>query len=279
MYEVRDKTEALRYVIEDISRCLTFDGKLSHSLVSQFISCSADDSGSFFDVSKTDQYISMKNMLYEVWQYREWETMSPEQAFLYGQLYGSVKLFDDREESRQETLWIDSLASKYKDSDLFHLVKGEPGIRHKDLAQKMNISAGRLSQILHDEEMDDLFCCRTLGREKHYFLSPRGELLFQKLDGQRKEAETHHRDMADIPLSIDNNNIFNDNIWAYATSVETDEPWIMFSELESRFQMHSKHRYKHVMVRNKMSNNALRMEQSEEEEKKCLTRENFYCVQ
>lgn len=114
----------------------------------------------------------------EVWQYQEWKMLSPEQAFLYGSLWGSSKVF---ELSYQQKLAADQmkiLVPKYKSKEwIFRAIKSQPGILHKELAGKGHISPSRLSQIMDDADMDSLISYRLSGREKYYYLKPAGEEL------------------------------------------------------------------------------------------------------
>ncbi len=176
-------------IIDDISTCMAFKKELTQELLFSFMKKFIADNGSFFDAKKAKSYKAMRSRLNELWQYREWEDMSSEQAFLYGQLFGCVRLCEYREQSHQDIAWTNYLLSKYEDSKLFYIVKRNPGIRHKDLAQEIGLTAGRLSQMMDEEDTKDLIVSRVMGREKHYFLGAKGEELLQKLEAQKREAE------------------------------------------------------------------------------------------
>lgn len=176
-------------IIDDISAHMTSKKELTQELLFSFMKKFIADNGSFFDAGKPESYKAMRSRLNELWQYREWEEMSSEQAFLYGQLYGCVKLCEYREQIRQNTAWFNFLLSKYADSKLFYIIKKKPGIRHKDLAEKIGLSTGRLSQMMDEEDMRELIASRVMGREKYYFLGAKGEELLQKLETQKRKAK------------------------------------------------------------------------------------------
>lgn len=259
----------LKNAIRSITDCIVDSDLLTQDLVFHFMKSYAADTASFLHDIKSESYTSMRSLLYEVWQYRDFENLSPEQAFLYGQLYGCVKLCEYREENHHETVWIDSLASKYRDSKLFSIVKENPGIRHKDLAQKMNISPGRLSQLMDDEDMNELLSSRLIGREKYYFLTLKGELLQQKLEAQKREAESVDDVVAVLVPDFNRNRALKEllkirveelsrNVSKW-TSTQHMEPWALSN-----------------VTKYPKLNNDLREETSKGEGKECLTAENYY---
>ncbi len=129
-----------------------------------------------------EDYRKLKFSMSEVWRYREWKEMTPEQAFLYGSVWGSARLFELRQQKRRETDRMKLLVPKYRDKYwMFYAIKSQPGILHKELAKKGNISPSRLSQIMDDKDIDVLISQRASGREKYYFLKPQGEELLAKL--------------------------------------------------------------------------------------------------
>lgn len=273
MIENYDINQELMNAIRGITDCIVADHRLTQDLVFHFMKSFVADTASFLDEIKSESYESMRSLLYEVWQYREFEDLSPEQAFLYGQLYGCVKLCDYREENHHETVWINSLVSKYSDSKLFSIVKEHPGIRHKDLAQKMNITPGRLSQLMDDEDMNELLSSRLLGREKYYFLTLKGELLQQKLEAQKRETESVDDEVADIFVPDYNRN----KVLKTLIEIRVEEllrnasKWTPTQHIED-WTLSNDTKYPKL-------NNDLRAETSKGEGKECLTAENYYHVQ
>ncbi|MCM1123376.1 MAG: MarR family winged helix-turn-helix transcriptional regulator [Eubacterium sp.] len=150
-------------------------------------------------------YRKLKFSISEVWQYREWQELSPEQAFLYGSVWGSARLFELKQQKRRETDRMKILVPKYRDKYwMFQAIKSQPGILHKELAKKGNISPSRLSQIMDDSDIDFLISHRESGREKYYFLKPQGEELFAKLKtNDRKVLGSYTEPLKAISINND----------------------------------------------------------------------------
>lgn len=166
-----------QHVLEDISLCVS----LSEDQVLLFIDELASAESAMMEAVEKE-FTNLCSAVGEVWQYREWEKMSPEQAFLYGSLWGSIKSFECRRQKSKKADHMKLLVPKFKDKRwLFRAIKSQPGILHKELAAKGKITPSRLSQIMDDEDMNDLISYHLSGREKYYFLKPKGEELLLKL--------------------------------------------------------------------------------------------------
>lgn len=258
-------------ITDDISTRMASGKELTQDLIFCFMKKFIADNGSFFDAVKTKSYKVMKSMLNELWQYREWKDMSPEQAFLCGQLYGCVKLCEYREQSRQDTVFINFLLSKYGNSKPFRIIKENPGIRHKDLARKINISPGRLSQIMDDEDMQELFASRVLGREKHYFLGVKGEELLRKLEEQERKANREQMQRAKLEKE---SACLISNMWKKMVTENANTntlPSFDIFKVNPAFQYNLEKSSKNVHF-----DNLQRTEMSIEEEVECLMEENSY---
>lgn len=272
----------LERIIDDISARMTSKKELTQELLFSFMKKFIADNGSFFDAGKPESYKAMRSRLNELWQYREWEEMSSEQAFLYGQLYGCVKLCEYREQSHQNTAWFRFLLSKYADSQLFYIIKKTPGIRHKDLAEKIGLSTGRLSQMMDEEDMKELIVSRVMGREKYYFLGAKGEELLQKLETQKREAKKEELRKAKTENAALFESIFrekteepdNANILSGIGASKSKDLWENFAE--KRREHYLAHLEK---LRRLNLNENLRTETIMEEEKEWLMEENSYYAQ
>lgn len=271
----------LDHIIDDISTCMALKKELTQEQLFSFMKKFIADNGSFFDAKKTKSYKAMRSRINELWQYREWEDMSPEQAFLYGQLYGCVKLCEYREQSHQDIALINYLLSKYEDSKLFYIVKRNPGIRHKDLAKEIGLSTGRLSQMMDEEDMKELIISRVNGREKRYFLGAKGEALLQQLEAQKREAEKEELQKRKAETAcaeffestLVKQIVENTNVNTPPRFVMPKTALAMHRRLEDVFKIEEK-----VYGINKMNylnlKNEFTMEKSMEEEEECLTEEN-----
>lgn len=270
-------------ITDDISTCIVSGKELTQEQIFSFMENFIADSGSFFDAIKTKSYKAMRGLLNELWQYREWEDMSSEQAFLCGQLYGCVKLCEYREQSRQDALSFRFLLSKYADSKLFYIVKKNPGIRHKDLAKEIGLSTGRLSQMMDDEGMEELLISRVFGREKYYFLSARGEELFQKIEAQKRKAKKAEKQKRKTELEktgplesiLMDHILVNTNVNTLPDLDISKTNPVIQRRLEGVFKIHGE-AYGIKKINYMNLKNELSMGKTVEEGKECLTEGNSY---
>ncbi len=189
------------HVLKDISLSVS----LSEDQVLLFFDELASTESQMLGVME-EEFTNLCSAIGEVWQYREWEKMSPEQAFFYGSLWGSIKSFECRHQKSKETDQMKLLVPKFKDKRwLFRAIKSQPGILHKELAAKGKLSPSRLSQIMDDKDMDDLISYRLSGREKYYFLKPRGEELLLKLKSRDRNVLGSYAEPYKA-ISMDNEN-------------------------------------------------------------------------
>lgn len=197
---------ALVSVCQNIAECAVLHKNISEEQMLLFIDALAsEDSGE--QTIMAAAYKRLRSVIGEVWQYREWEEMSPEQAFLYGSIWGSMKSFDLSCQKNKDADQMKLLVPKFKDKMwLFRAIKSQPGILHKELALKGKISPSRLSQIMDDEDMNTLISHRLSGREKYYFLKPRGEELFCKLKSESQNVLGSYTEPCKA-ISIDNSGV------------------------------------------------------------------------
>lgn len=129
----------------------------------------------------------LKENVYKCWLYEEIGELDANQAFVYGNLWGALKLIDFAKKSRENRKVLDSLACQYeKNSYVFQIMNDNPGIKHKDLAELSNKTPSELSQFLSKIKEEQLFYDVRLGREKYYYLEERGISLLNKM---KKQAE------------------------------------------------------------------------------------------
>lgn len=127
------------------------------------------------------------------WQYRSFEELSPQEAFLYGSLWGGIKIEEIYEERIEQQESLEKLVSVYASKEwLFKAIYYNPGIRHKDLAKKGNQSPSQLSQLMASVEKEGLITYNRAGREKYYFLQKRGDQLY-KLMKKKDSSELFNR--------------------------------------------------------------------------------------
>lgn len=124
------------------------------------------------------------------WQYREIDSMTSEQAFLCGGIWGGIKLLGMARERNEKSVRLEVLKKQYAGYyDFFHAIATEPGIKHKELAEKCGKSASLLSQFAAGVKREGLIVCRPVGREKYYYLRPLGTQVYDALRWDRQENE------------------------------------------------------------------------------------------
>lgn len=201
-------------VIDSVHAALFSKKKLRQNLIFHLMDVLTENERSPKETPDAETYQAIQDRLEEVWQYREWESMTAEQAFLYGQLYGCVKFCSYEEKANQDQKWMNVLVSKYKKErrGLFQAISDTPGIRHKELSEKTGYKISYLSQIMNEKSMQELVECCFSGREKYYFLRPQGKLLLSKMEEQdRKEWLGHwqspsHASKAELVRIPENSN-------------------------------------------------------------------------
>lgn len=130
-------------------------------------------------------YRKVSEELNEMWQYRDFGSLSVEEVFLCGSLWGGIKMAElNRKRLRQQST-IKELSRAYANKLwFFEAISYEPGIRHKDLAQKGGQSTSQLSQFVAGVVKEGLITYNRIGREKYYYLQKRGELVYAELKKQ-----------------------------------------------------------------------------------------------
>ncbi len=219
-------------ILETIRSILYSSKNLLQDQIFYFMEKLAGIGNDLDDISNIKSYIDVKRRLDEVWQYRQWRDMTAEQAFLYGQLYGCFKLFHYREKEQKNNERLDFLISKYRSKQwLFQAIDKNPGIQHKDLAVKGAITSARLSQIMDEEDVQDLVSNRISGREKYYFLGPLGKKMVERLDNEKYDFRNMDEEhLISVPqLSSEilssyflNNNVYTGNVKHNILSIHVD---------------------------------------------------------
>lgn len=120
------------------------------------------------------------------WMRDEIGELAPESAFAYGELWAVFQLMDLADRKGKEKYCMESLKKQFRNYyELFHLLKASPGIRHKEIAEKMQKSPSEISQIFSKLNGEQLFSAVKLGREKYYYLEERGNQLLEELGKER----------------------------------------------------------------------------------------------
>ncbi len=137
-----------------------------------------------------EDYRKLSQRLNEVWQYRNLGGFSPEEAFLYGSLWGMVQVLETGRRRERQDREVKRLARSYRGKmRILEAIFQNPGIRHKDLAVKGGQSPSQLSQLIAAAVRDDLVTYNRVGREKYYYLQRPGRQVYEEM-ARQKRAES-----------------------------------------------------------------------------------------
>lgn len=116
-------------------------------------------------------------------------TKSNDMAFVYqmGQLFSFTNMLSTLAEKQEKENSIEDYAIQLKDKyAIFQQIDRNPGITHKELAQRAGMSVSSLSQFLNRYKEHGFIQRRSMGREKHYYLTAYGERLYSAMNVNRK---------------------------------------------------------------------------------------------
>lgn len=147
------------------------------------------------------QLFMLKEHVLKKWDYDEIGSLTPECAFEYGQLWGAFQLMDMADKRGKEKYSMEFLKKQYgKYYELFSLLKNSPGIRHKEVAEKIQKSPSEVSQIFAKLDGGKLFSTVKLGREKYYYLEERGNRLLEAMEKEKKKTADAEKWETSLPL-------------------------------------------------------------------------------
>ena len=140
--------------------------------------------------NKTDEfYKKLSDYIHEMWQYRNIKDMDPEQAFLYGSIWGAINLEELNRKRIEMNNILDKITSNFRNYyPILSAIHNEVGITHKKLAGVLGKTPSDLSQIISRIYDERVFTYSRTGREKNYYLGQYGELVYQRLLKEMKNA-------------------------------------------------------------------------------------------
>lgn len=134
--------------------------------------------------------IKLMENIEEIWDFRQFEEISKEEAFLFGSIWGTSKLMKKKIARTKRRSDLSDLVHSYiKYKWIFKEISAKPGIMHKELAHKGGMSASLLTQTLSGMIQNQFITYNHLGREKHYYLLETGEKLYQNMEDEETQKE------------------------------------------------------------------------------------------
>ena len=137
-----------------------------------------------------DEFWQLANYVELYWRGQKYTCDdSPERIYQMGQLLSFTKMidiwFDRIETSTSLTEYAIIMNSKYS---FFKSIHDESGITHKELASRMHTSVSSLSQFVNKIQGNGFFISRPMGREKHYYLTQKGEKIYELITKRQYAA-------------------------------------------------------------------------------------------
>ena len=178
----------LENICEGLMELLQKDKRIEEEQVHVFFEGAVDCLNGEED--KTVKLDKLTAYLQKKWQYREIESMTPEQAFLCGSIWGGTRVFCLKRERKETAFRFEELKQQYSGQyAFFHAIAANPGIKHKDLAEECGKSVSLLSQFAAGVKKDGLITCRHVGRETYYYLRPLGEQVHEELKREKQKQK------------------------------------------------------------------------------------------
>lgn len=147
-----------------------------------------------------ENYHLLSDVVSQYWRTNQYQN-SVETEFIYqmGRLDTCIKLIDifmikETEKKESENL------KRFMQShfDFIETLYNNRGIRHKDLAAKTHKgNASALTQFVSSIQHYGIFRTMTIGREKLYYIMPKGEKLYQELCEEKRDREARLKEKKD----------------------------------------------------------------------------------
>lgn len=122
---------------------------------------------------------------------------NPERIYQMGQLLSITKMvhiwYDRIEKNTSLKEYARIMNHKYS---FFKSIHDESGITHKELANKMHTSVSSLSQFVNKIQGNGFFISRPMGREKHYYLTQKGEKIYELITKRQGAFEIKNSNAA-----------------------------------------------------------------------------------
>lgn len=152
-------------------------------------------------------YRQLSDRLHKMWQYRSFSDLAQAQIFLYGSLWGGMKLLEKKRSKMSDRERREKMAKYYAGKEwFFRAIDTQPGIRHKELAQIGDVSPSALSQFAVRASKERLISCRRMGREKYYYLMDDGKAVYKKMQEDRI-PDLHWEPFAENMLYFEGNDL------------------------------------------------------------------------
>lgn len=130
------------------------------------------------------QYQRLLGRLDKIWMYKSFESMTQEQSFIYGGIWGCLRMVESLKKKEDSNRKGNQVALKYEAGTMFQVLQSiydVPGVQNKELAEICNVTTARISQITNSALMDGLITAQPMGKEKSYYIKKYGGNVYKKI--------------------------------------------------------------------------------------------------
>lgn len=159
------------------------DKSLTEDMVYELTRACVDSIVEEMAISWTDALRNLESFLDSLWRSKGYRQYDADDVFELGRVYTAVDMLKMVSEKHELTVKVREDAGKYAARrKLFEQIAKNPGITHKDLARKVNISESALSQFYGKIQYDNYILSHKAGRTKYYYLSMTGKQLLAEME-------------------------------------------------------------------------------------------------
>lgn len=110
-------------------------------------------------------------------------------TYQMGRLLSFTSMLSMLVEHKEKEVSVEDYAVQLKDKYIiFKEIQNRPGITHKELADAAGMSVSSLSQFVYKYKLHGFFRSRTMGREKHYYLTEHGQQLYSAMKARYERS-------------------------------------------------------------------------------------------
>lgn len=136
----------------------------------------------------------LMQFLDSMWAYQNFETVSVEQTFLRGGIWGALHTLETFYQSRNDKRGCQQLVHKYRDDTSFlflEAIHAKPGIKNITLSGVCGVTTARISQMTKTAEQEGLITSQRNGREKYYYMKSMGNAVYKTLKRERSPKQNY----------------------------------------------------------------------------------------
>ncbi len=204
----------MKSLVDMISKYVFNDMEIPEDLLYEFSTEAAQIVEMHNPDSIPEEFWKLENYVELYWRSRQFiHEKNNIRIFQMGQLLSHTNMIRIWSERIEQETSLDEYARMFQDKYLFfNCISNDYGITHKELAEQMSISVSALSQFVNKTKSLGFFMSRAMGREKHYYLTDKGNQLLRLM---KKNSTPPHYKYTKLLGALDNLNdiVSNDPLY------------------------------------------------------------------